>query len=126
MEKWGKEELTDKIIHACITVHKALGPGFLESIYHNALLIEMKKQNIVFESEKEVTVSYCGSQVGIHKIDMFIENDIVLELKTVDDLNKKHYAQVRSYLKALNKPVGFLVNFWNYRLDVRRVELEKT
>jgi len=126
MEKWGKEELTDKIIHACITVHKALVPGFLESIYHNALLIEMKKQNIVFESEKEVTVSYCGSQVGIHKIDMFIENDIVLELKTVDDLNKKHYAQVRSYLKALNKPVGFLVNFWNYRLDVRRVELEKT
>jgi GxxExxY protein len=126
MEKWGKEELTDKIIHACITVHKELGPGFLESIYHNALLIEMKKQNIAFESEKEVTVSYCGSQVGIHKIDMFIENEIVLELKTVDDLNKKHYAQVRSYLKALNKPVGLLVNFRSYKLDVRRVELEKT
>lgn len=126
MEKWGKEELTDKIIHACIIVHKELGPGFLESIYHNALLIEMKEQNIIFESEKEVTVSYCGSQVGIHKIDMFIENEIVLELKTVDDLNKKHYAQVRSYLKALNKPVGLLVNFWSYKLDVRRVELKKT
>ena len=106
--------------------HKELGPGFLESIYHNALLIEMKKHNIAFESEKEVIVSYRGSQVGIHKTDLFIENEIVLELKTVDDLNKKHYAQVRSYLKALNKPVGLLVNFWSYRLDVRRVELEKT
>jgi GxxExxY protein len=126
MEKWGKEELTDKIIHAGIIVHKELGSGFLESIYHNALLIEMKKQNIAFESEKEVIVSYCGAQVGIHKTDLFIENEIVLELKTVDDLNKKHYAQVRSYLKALNKPVGLLVNFRSYKLDVRRVELKKT
>jgi GxxExxY protein len=93
MEKWGNEVLTDKIIHACITIHKELGPGFLESIYHNALLIEMKKHNIAFEPEKEVIVSYCGSQVGIHKTDLFIENEIVLELKTVDDLNKKHYAR---------------------------------
>ena len=74
MEKWGNAELTDKIINACISVHIELGPGFLENIYHNALLIEMKKQGIVFESEKEVTVSYCASQVGIHKIDMFIED----------------------------------------------------
>jgi GxxExxY protein len=125
MEKWGKKELTDKIINACINVHKELGPDFLENIYHNALLIEMKEQNIAFESEKEVIISYDGAQVGIHKIDLFIDNEIVLELKTVEDLNKKHYAQVRSYLKALNKQVGLLVNFWSYQLDVRRVELEK-
>jgi GxxExxY protein len=126
MGKCGTAELTDKIINACISVHKELGPGFLESIYHNALLIEMKKRNIDFESEKEVIVFYDGSSVGVHKIDLFIENDIVLELKIVDDLNKKHYAQVRSYLKALHKPIGLLVNFWSYKLDVRRVELEKT
>jgi GxxExxY protein len=125
MEKWGKAELTDKIINACISVHKELGPGFLENIYHNALLIEMKKQGIVFESEKEVIISYDGSPVGVHKIDLVIENEIVLELKTVDELNKKHYAQVRSYLKALRRPVGLLINFWTYKLDVRRVELDK-
>ncbi len=105
------QSLPNKIINACTFVHKELGPGFLENIYHNALLIEMKKQGIVFESEKEVIISYDGSPVGVHKIDLVIENEIVLELKTVDELNKKHYAQVRSYLKALRRPVGLLINF---------------
>jgi GxxExxY protein len=126
MEKWRMEELTEKIINACIAVHKELGPGFLESIYHNALLIELKKQNLLFESEKEVTVSYCGSEVGVHKIDLLIEKEIILELKTVEDLNKKYYAQVRSYLKAMNKQVGLLINFSGFKLDVRRVELAKS
>ncbi len=125
MEKWGKEDLTDKIINACIIVHKELGPGFLESIYHNALKIELEKQKIVFESEKEVRVRYCDIQVGSHKIDLLIEGDIVVELKTVEGLSKKYYAQVRSYLKALQKEVGLLVNFSDFTLDVRRVELVK-
>ncbi len=125
MEKWGKEDLTDKIINACIIVHKELGPGFLESIYHNALKIELERQKLAFESEKEVTVKYCDIEVGVHKIDLFIEYDIVVELKTVEDLNKKYYAQVRSYLNALKKEVGLLVNFADFTLDVRRVELVK-
>ena len=57
MAKWGREDLTDKIINACINVHKDLGPGFLESIYHNALVVEMKRRNLSFESEKEVAIS---------------------------------------------------------------------
>lgn len=125
MEKWGKEELTNKIIHACVNVHKELGPGFLENIYHKALLVELKKINLVFESEKEVGVTYCGKDVGMHKLDLLVEGDIVVELKAVEELNKKYYAQVRSYLKALKKQVGLLVNFSSYKLDVRRVELEK-
>jgi GxxExxY protein len=125
MEKWGKENLTDKIINACIIVHKELGPGFLESIYHNALKIELEKHKIAFESEKEVRVRYCDIEVGIHKIDLLIEGDIVVELKTVEGLSKKYYAQVRSYLKALQKEVGLLVNFSDFTLDVRRVELVK-
>jgi GxxExxY protein len=125
MEKWGKEELTDKIINACINVHKELGPGFLENIYHNALLVELKKTNLAIESEKEVRVTYCGKDVGTHKLDLLIEGEVVVELKTVEELNKKYYAQVRSYLKALKKQVGLLVNFSSYKLDVRRVELEK-
>ena len=125
MEKWGKEELTDKIINACINVHKELGPGFLENIYHNALLVELKKINFLIESEKEVKVIYCGKDVGTHKLDLLVEGEIVVELKAVEELNKKYYAQVRSYLKALKKQVGLLVNFSSYKLDVRRVELEK-
>jgi GxxExxY protein len=125
MEKWGGEKLTVKIINACINVHKVLGPGFLENIYHNALLVELKKQNLQFESEKEVRVSYCGTEVGLHKLDLLIEGKVIVELKTVEDLAKKNYAQVRSYLRALDKKVGLLVNFSSYKLDVRRVELEK-
>lgn len=125
MGRWRKEELTDRIINACINVHKELGSGFLENIYHNALKFELKKQELVFESEKEITVKYCGIEVGIHRIDLLVEGEIVVELKTVEDLNKKYYAQVRSYLKAMNKEVGLLVNFADYPLDVRRVELKR-
>jgi GxxExxY protein len=123
MEKWGQEDLTDKIIRACIEVHKELGPGFLENIYQNALKIELEKRQLAIESEREVKVRYCGIDVGIHKVDIFVEDEIVVELKAVEDLNKKYYAQVRSYLKALNKEVGLLVNFAAFTLDVRRVEL---
>jgi GxxExxY protein len=125
MGKWRKEELTEKIIGACINVHKALGPGFLEIIYFNALVVELKKQGISFESEKDIHVLYDGIQVGIHKVDLLIEGEIVVELKAVDELNRKHYAQLRSYLSALNSAFGLLVNFSGSTLDVRRVEVAK-
>lgn len=70
MEKWRGEELTEKIINACINVHKELGPGFLESIYHNALKIELERQKLAFESEKEIEVKYLDIIVGIHRIEM--------------------------------------------------------
>lgn len=125
MEKWGKEALTDRIINACIAVHKELGPGFLENIYHNALKIEFTRQKLLYESEKEIKVVYLGQEIGIHRLDLLVENEIVVELKTVEDLNKKYYAQVRSYLKASHKEVGLLVNFADYKIDVRRVEVLK-
>lgn len=125
MERWRKEELTQRIINACINVHKELGPGFLESIYHNALKIEIERQKLGYESEKEVRIKYQGLEVGIHRVDLFIEDEVVVELKTVEDLNKKYYAQVRSYLKALNKDIGLLVNFADFKVDVRRVEKDR-
>jgi GxxExxY protein len=125
MEKWGKEELTEKIIGACIRVHKALGPGFLENVYLNALLIELRKIGLACESEKEIRVLYEGALVGIHKIDLFVEGVVIVELKAVEDLNKRHYAQLRSCLSALHCPHGLLVNFASYKLDVRRVVLDK-
>ena len=125
MEKWKREELTEKIINACINVHKELGPGFLENIYHNALKIEFERQKLAFESEKEIEVKYLDMEVGIHRIDLLVEDEIVVELKTVEDLNKKYYAQVRSYLKAMKKEIGLLVNFADFTIDVRRVESER-
>jgi GxxExxY protein len=89
-------------------------------------MIELAKLGLFFESEKEIRVLYFGVEVGLHKIDLFVEGEIVVELKTVEDLNKKYYAQVRSYLAALSKEVGLLVNFSGYAVDIRRVELKKT
>ncbi|MEW6618196.1 MAG: GxxExxY protein [bacterium] len=125
MEKWRKEELTDRIINACINVHKKLGPGFLESIYHNALKVEFARQNIIFESEKEVKIFYQGVEVGVHRLDLFVEDEIVVEIKTVEEISGKYYNQVRSYLRAVDKEIGLLVNFADSRIDVRRVEQEK-
>ena len=125
MGKWRREELTDNIINACINVHKELGPGFLESIYHNALRVELARQNLSFESEKEIHIFYQDVEVGIHRLDLFVEDEIVVELKTVEEISGKYYAQVRSYLKAVDKEIGLLVNFAESKVDVRRVEKER-
>ena len=108
-----------------IAVHKELGPGFLESVYHRALELELAHQGIDFESEIEIELTYRSKPVGKHRLDLLVESQLVVELKTVDKLHKKHYAQVRSYLKAANKPVGLLANFSDYQLDPRRVQLER-
>ena len=75
MEKWKREELIEKIINACINVHKELGPGFLENIYHNALKFELERQKLAFESEKEIEVKYLDMVVGIHRIDLLVEDE---------------------------------------------------
>ena len=116
---------SNKIIGCCIEVHKELGPGFLESIYHRALEIKFSEEGIIFESEKETSVYYHGKTVGTHNLDFLIENEVVLELKTVEEIHKKYYAQVRSYLNAVNKEIGLLVNFSDFKLDARRVEKER-
>ena len=124
----GKTELDRliyRVIGCMIQVHKTLGPGFFENVYHRAVEIELAHQSVRFESEKEVTLSYRGKHIGIHRLDLFIESGLVVELKTVAELHKKHYAQVRSYLKAVNQPIGLLVNFADWQLDARRVELNR-
>lgn len=122
-EKEEIESLIHRIIGCLIEVHRRLGPGFLESVYHRAVEIELAHYGIPFESEKEIALEYRGKPVGNHRFDLVVDGRLVVELKTVEVLHEKHYAQVRSYLKALNCPVGLLVNFSEYQLDVRRVEL---
>ncbi|MCK4329017.1 GxxExxY protein [candidate division WOR-3 bacterium] len=119
------EKLTDRIIKACINVHIQLGPGFLESIYHKALEVELNKQGLEFQTEKEYKIFYDGIEVGTHRLDLLVEDAVIVELKTVEEMHKKYYAQLRSYLKATNKEVGLLVNFADFKVDVRRVELKR-
>jgi len=117
------EEVTQRIIACVAEVHQTLGPGFLESVYRNALLLRLRKAELLVEPEKEVLVRYLGQEVGRHRLDLVVEDAVVLELKAVTDLAAVHYEQVRSYLRASGLEVGLLVNFGRERWDVRRVEL---
>ena len=115
------EELTAQIIGAAIQVHKQLGPGFLESIYENALVIELKKWKLAVEQQKEIIVRFEGFPVGRHRIDLFVGNEIVVDLKAVKALEDVHFAVVKSQLKAMGRTHGLLLNFAGVKLEPRRV-----
>jgi len=115
------EELSGRIIAAAIGVHRTLGPGFLESIYEEALSIELCKQRLGFERQRLVPVVYDGVTVGEHQLDLFVENAMVVELKAIKAIEDVHFAIVRSYLKAVHRRHGLILNFGRSRLDIRRV-----
>jgi GxxExxY protein len=103
-------QLTGKIIGAAIEVHRLLGPGFLESIYENAMEIELRLRDIPFERQYYIPVSYKGQVVGDHRLDYLIVGTVVVELKGIDALALIHKAQVVSYLRATGLHVGLLIN----------------
>jgi GxxExxY protein len=117
------EPLSARIIEAAIAVHRALGPGFLESIYHNALRVALRQGGIVYENKKKVRIYFEGVQVGVHFLDLLVDGQIVVELKAVSDLEAVHFAQVRSYLSATGLRVGLLMNFNVSTLLVKRIVL---
>ena len=101
----------------------ALGPGFLESVYHNALVLQLRKAGLSCEPEKAVVVRYHGEEVGRHRLDLVVKGGVIVELKAVSAPAAVHYEQVRSYLRATGFEVGLLVNFGRERWGVRRIEL---
>jgi GxxExxY protein len=113
--------LTHRIIAGVIRVHQVLGPGFREHVYRRALTIELRKQELAAEIEPVFAILYDGRWVGRHRLDLLVERRVIVELKTVDDLSKAHYAQVRSYLKATGLKTALLVNFAGAQADFRRV-----
>jgi GxxExxY protein len=118
-----EEDLSARIIGHCIAVHRALGPGFLESVYEEALAIEFAKAGIHFERQKNVLISYEGQPVGEHRLDYVVEARLVLELKACKNIDDIHLAVARSYLKATRLQLGLVVNFAKPTLEIRRVVL---
>jgi GxxExxY protein len=119
-------EITDVIIAATIAVHRELGPGFLESIYEQALAVEFALRGIAFVRQKPIPLFYRDHQIGEHRLDFLVEDKIVVELKAVEALENVHFAIVRSYLKAAGLPDGLIVNFSTMPLTVKRVRRERT
>ena len=115
------KELTEKIIGAAIEVHRRLGPGFIESIYERALIIELEKRRLSVQAQFPVVIEYDAIEVGKHRLDLIVEETIVVELKTVKELADIHYAIVKSYLRASKRRHGLLLNFAKTTLEVKRV-----
>ncbi|MBI3578442.1 MAG: GxxExxY protein [Ignavibacteriales bacterium] len=105
------DQLAHEVIGAALEVHKRLGPGFLESVYEEALCIELNLRNIPFERQVPIDVEYKGRMMGQGRIDMLIDKLLIVELKAVEALAPVHTAQTISYLKATGKNLALLVNF---------------
>ena len=120
----GVDNLTERIIGAAIRVHTELGPGFLESLYEEALSIELRTLRLNFERQKPVPIFYRAEPIGEHRVDLLVERSIVVELKAIVTLEKVHFAVLRSYLKALGLSQALLFNFAATRLTIKRVGRE--
>jgi len=105
------EEITDLIIKAFYKVHNTLGFGFLEKIYENALLIELRNNGLSAEQQKPIKVLYEGNIVGDYFADIVANDAVILELKAAESIRKEHIAQLTNYLKATGVEVGLLLNF---------------
>lgn len=117
-------ELTAKIIDCAYKVHKKLGFGFLESVYQNALMIELSKASLKVEKEQKIQVCYDGRAVGDFVADFVVEDKIILELKSVKEIHPAHEAQLINYLKATGIEVGLLINFGE-RVNIKRKVLDQ-
>ncbi|MDR0610737.1 MAG: GxxExxY protein [Planctomycetaceae bacterium] len=114
-------ELTGKIIACALEVHRIMGNGFQEVVYQRCMAIEMAQQKIAFSREYEMNLFYKGEKVGTRRVDFFVENNVMVELKAVSHLEDVHLAQAINYLEAYKLNVGLLINFGNTSLQFKRV-----
>jgi GxxExxY protein len=115
------EPLSHRIIEAAINVHRELGPGFIESIYHRAMEVSLRKAELFYETEKEIRIYFADVDVGCHRLDLVVEREIVVELKAVKAFEDIFFVKLKSYLKATGLHVGLLMNFNSPALIVKRV-----
>lgn len=127
LRKSGKlqdEDLSQEIIGAAIEVHRLLGPGFLESLYEEALCIELDNLGIPYERQKTLEIRYRNHKIGEHRLDLLIDSKLVVELKAVKEIEPIHFTVVRSYVKASNASSGIILNFSTMPLTIKRVGME--
>lgn len=115
------EELTHKIIGCAMRVHGTLGNGFQEVIYQRALAIEFEKQGLRFQREMEMNIYYDDINIGTRRVDFFVEDCVMVELKALINLEEVHLAQAMNYCQAYNLPIGLLINFGSKSLEFKRV-----
>ena len=107
-----KNTLAYKVIGCAMKVYSTLGTGLLESVYRKAMLVELRRQDIKAETEVPINVEYCGEDLGLgFRIDILVENIMILELKSITAFESIHYKQISNYLNLTNKPLGYLINF---------------
>lgn len=115
------EDLTYKIIGCAMEVHKQLGNGFQEVIYQSALAIELNMQGIEFSREHEMKIQYKGFEIGTRRVDFFVEDKIMVEIKALTNLEDVHLAQAMNYVEAYGFEIGLLINFGAKSLQHKRV-----
>lgn len=114
-------QLTEKIIGCAIEVHRQLGPGLLESLYESALCIELEQAGLKYSREATIPVVYKNHPIGEHRIDLLVEDLVILEIKSVERHDPVFEAQVLTYLKITGKKIGLLINF-NSKLLVEGIK----
>ena len=119
------EELTGKIIGYAMKVHSIMGCGFQEVIYQRCMAIEIRNQNMQFIREHEMPIYYEEQQVGTRRVDFFVENKVMVELKAIGELEDVHIAQALNYLEVYNVEVGLLLNFGSKSLEYKRLHNKK-
>ena len=114
-------DITYTINGAVFEVNRVLGPGFLEKVYENALLIELKERELEAQNKAPIKVSYKGNSVGEYFADILVEGKVIIEIKTVERLDRIHGAQLLNYLKATGIRIGLLVNFKHPKAEIKRM-----
>ncbi len=125
MSNYTVNDITHKIIGCAMAVHSALGNGFQEVIYQRALAIELQFQGLSFKREKEMPIFYREINIGTRRVDFFVENAVMVELKAIEKLEDVHKAQAINYCEAYNIADGLLINFGAKSLEFKRVYNKK-
>lgn len=114
------EELITKLIECAKNIRRQLGPGYLEAVYKNAMVIELRKNGLAYETEKQITVYYDGIPVGEYRTDIIVDNQVILELKATKDLSIANEVQLVNYLTATGIDNGLLINFGADSIQIKR------
>ena len=125
MVEYKHSEITGKIIGCAMQVHSFLGNGFQEVIYQRALEIEMRKAGLGYTREMEMTIYYDGEDIGTRRVDFFVEDAVMVEMKAIIALEEVHLAQAMNYVEAYKMEIGLLLNFGSKSLQFKRVHNNK-